>query len=145
MRWIAVKFGANIHDPQWIHSLTFNYDDVLYFPLAPPCFRWNISRRQHGLQWNLVQTFMISNGYVLLTVMIFWHFLQCHHEVGICLFKWNISTTMRWIAMMFVHIWTFFVCHFSRYPLAIPGAQTHLRLSQRLNHCHKIVELLAWL
>ena len=47
------------------------------------------------------QTFMIPRGWIKMTRLILWCFLDCHHEVDSCGFAWKVSTTMDRIALKF--------------------------------------------
>lgn len=51
------------------------------------------------LPWNLVQISMM-------TVVSPWLFLLHHHEVGVCRFDWNVSTTTGWVVMKLPLSWT---------------------------------------
>ncbi len=46
-------------------------------------------------------TLIVPRRWILMTLVILWFFLMCHHEVDICSFEWSFSTTAEWIAMKF--------------------------------------------
>ncbi len=52
-----------------------------------------------GLSVILVHISMVPSGWILMTLMILWLFLQHHHEVHIWGFEWNISTAIGQIAV----------------------------------------------
>jgi len=60
-----------------------------------------------GSAQTIVHTVMVLRAYIIMTFGILWLFLQRHHQVNICDFDRNVSTTVGWIVMKFgshVHV-----------------------------------------
>ncbi len=68
-RWIGTKFSTDIHGSQTMNPNDFG--DPQTFSLAPPWL-------SDGLPWNLVQTFMVPSGWIVIAEL--WLFTWCHQN-----------------------------------------------------------------
>ncbi len=102
--WMGYHDILYIHVPQ---RMNLDFGDALTFPLVLPAgqsFHFTVNHLYIYLMgWN---KFWCRHSWSpldesLITLVIPWLFLHCHHEVDICGFKWNVWKTVGWIAMKY--------------------------------------------
>ncbi len=79
-----------------------------YIKISTVLLIWTeISQQLFDLfRWNLVQTILMSRGWILLTLVIPWLFLLRHHDNDISAFSWHVLITIGRIAMRLLEIST---------------------------------------